>query len=259
MRNMWSRARSLSLLEATRRPALSLVAALAAAATLIASCGREDGAPLHTEIQDLEDSLVEQEASQATPLSASPNQASVAAAGKEKPVWLQGRLWSHAHPWNVISDGSFEQWEPLTAVPPQWKTWVHAPQISLAQPTAWHGTHSIKLVGLEEGYCVFAVDGLPPVHELVGEEVVFCAWVRTDFPQRIELGIFDNVELPHLARPTTWNEWELLAVRTRVLEDAEVFEAGIGVMPNEPPASCYVDGAALYIGRDLPWPPDLPE
>jgi hypothetical protein len=226
---------------------MALVAVLIAA-----SCGREDRPPLYTEIHDVEGGVAASDSVQEPmPEGDAPETADPALPNAdEEPVWLHERLWSHGHPWNVLTDGSFEQWDLAREWPAEWKAWAGTPEVRLAQQTAWHGNHSARLTGDQERYCVFALADLPPPHEMVGKEVVFCAWVRTDSPQQIEVGIFDNVELPHVVQPSTWNAWELLA---------EIFEVGIGLMPNDPPASCHVDGVALYIGRELPWPPGVLE
>jgi hypothetical protein len=37
-----------------------------------------------------------------------------------------------------------------------------------------------------------------------------------------------------------------------VPEGTRIFKVGVGIMPHDPPVQCFVDGAALYIDRNIP-------
>ncbi len=186
-----------------------------------------------------------------SPAQKAPAPAQKAAAPAKKAVYKEELLFTGNHPWNAIGNGDFEYFYEGSLFPHEWIGWYHYPVCASEKSIKKFGEHSVKITGLKKDYSVLISKTAPPLEKVYGKKVTFGAWVYTSNPKKTDVVVYSNLEKPPASQPTKANEWQLVKVTTTVPEDAETFMVGISLKPDDNPVVCYVDGASLYIDREL--------
>ena len=124
---------------------------------------------------------------------------------------------------------------------------INAPTAEREETITKFGKYSLKLTGDTDKATHIQPDAQPDLADLKAKNVIFGTWVYTDEPEKVLVRIIDSWETYHDVSPSSPGQWELVTVRAEIPNDSTRVIFAIGLLGSDPPAVCYVDGAALIV------------